>query len=224
MAQPQILLDRFKQQWDEVDTVWLDTETTGTRPGFDRCCQVAVVRFEKGEPVDQSSALINPGIPIPHEATLIHGITDEMVKDASTLEAFFAHPLTQKLLEGAQPGAYNGPFDKHFVPPFGEDWTWPWLDALSLVRKVDRYASGKGRHKLAVTCERHGVELPQAHDAASDAEAAGRLFYKLGRKTFPKIYTMGSVLGWQRRTEAEEWIRFYGWLSQQPPRAEGAQQ
>lgn len=197
--------------------MWLDTETTGTRPGFDRCVQVGVVRFENGEPVDSSSALINPGIPIPPEVTLIHGITDEMVKDAITIDAFFAHPRTLKLLEGAQPGAYNGPFDKHFVPPFGEDWTWPFLDALSLVRKVDRFAKGPGRHKLAAACERHGVELPNAHDAASDAKAAGRLFYKLGRKTFPKHYKMGEVLGWQRRTEAEEWIRFYTWLSARPP-------
>lgn len=217
MAQSALLLQQFNQQWDTVDTVWVDTETTGVRPGFDRCVQIGIVRFENGQEVDSSAALINPGIPIPPEATLIHGITDEQVKDAITLEAFFAHPRTLKLIGGAQAGAYNGPFDKHFVPPFGLDWTWPWLDALSLVRKIDRFAKGAGRHKLATVCERHGVELDKAHDAAADAKAAGRLFYKLGRATFPKVYTMGSVLGWQRRTEAEEWIRFYGWLASKPP-------
>ncbi len=137
-----------------------------------------------------------------------------------TIEAFFAHPRTIKLLEGAQAGAYNGPFDKHFVPPFGLDWTWPWLDGLTLVRKVDRYVKGSGRHKLAAVCERHGVELPKAHDAVSDARSAGLLFYKLGRKTFPKYYSLGQVLGWQRRTEAEEWIRFYNYVSSNPPRQE----
>ncbi len=80
MAQPQLLLDQYKMQWDTVPAIFLDTETTGTRVGFDRCCQVAIVRFENGEPVDQSSALINPGIPIPPEVTEIHGITDEMVR------------------------------------------------------------------------------------------------------------------------------------------------
>ncbi len=145
MAQSQLLLDLFRMQWDEAPTVWLDTETTGTRVGFDRCVQIAVVRFHRGEPGESFSALINPGMPIPQEATDIHGITDEMVKDAMSLGDFFAHPQTIRLLDGAQPGAYNGPFDKHFVPPFGPDWTWPWLDGLTLVRKEDRYASGAGR-------------------------------------------------------------------------------
>jgi DNA polymerase III epsilon subunit-like protein len=218
MAQSQLLLDLFRMQWDEAPTVWLDTETTGTRVGFDRCVQVAVVRFDRGEPGESFSALINPGMPIPPEVTEIHGITDAMVKDAMSLGDFFAHPQTIKLLDGAQPGAYNGPFDKHFVPPFGPDWTWPWLDGLTLVRKEDRYAKGAGRHKLAAACERHGVELPKAHDAVSDARSAGRLFYRMGRKMFPKIYTLGGVLGWQRKTEAAEWERFYWWLSTQPPR------
>lgn len=222
MAQSPLLMQQFKTPWDAVPTVWIDTETTGVRPGFDRCVQIGIVRFEDAEPVGAFAALIDPGMPIPAEATAIHGITDEHVRGACSLEMFFADPVTKRLLEGAQAGAFNGPFDKHFVPPFGEDWTWPWLDALSLVRKVDRYAKGPGRHKLGACCERHGVELPKAHDASSDAQAAGRLFYKLGRAEFPKGYTMGQVLGWQRRTEAEEWIRFYGWLSQQPPRPEAS--
>jgi len=222
MAQSTLLLQQFNMVWHEVPTVWVDTETTGTRPGFDRCVQLGFCRFERGEPVSSFTTFVNPGMPIPAEATDIHGITDAMVADAPTLVEVFALPITIKALEDAQPGAYNGPFDKHFVPPFGADWTWPWLDALSLVRKVDRYAKGPGRHKLATVCERHGVQLDKAHDAGSDAKAAGMLFYKMGREEFPKGYTMGRVLGWQRRVEAEEWIRFYSWLSTQPPRPEAS--
>lgn len=207
----------FNAQWDSVPTAWIDTETTGVCPGTDRCVQVAVVRFEAGLPVGMAQDFINPGRPIPESATAIHGITDIAVKDAPTIEAFMARADVLALLEGAQPAAYNAPFDKHFVPPFG-DWTWPWLDALSLVRKVDRFASGKGRHKLEPTCKRHGIDLTDAHDAGADARAAGQLFYKLGRQTFPTHYTLGSVLGWQRRVEAEEWHRFMSWLANQPPK------
>lgn len=222
MAQSALLMQQFNQLWYEVPTVWLDTETTGTRPGFDRCVQLGIVRFEGCEPVGSFSTLINPGMPIPVEAIQIHGIADDMVQGAPTISEVFAHPRVIQLLEGAQPGAYNGPFDKHFVPPFGEDWTWPWLDALSLVRKVDRFAKGPGRHKLEATCKRHDIVLDKAHDASADAKAAGQLFYKLGKKTFPQRYKMGEALGWQRRTEAEEWIRFYSWLSVQPPRPEAS--
>lgn len=212
------MLKFFNQPWDAVPTAWIDTETTGVRPGKDRCVQIAVVRFEGRAPVGMAEDFINPGIAIPAAATAIHGITDHAVKDAPTIEAFMARADVQALLDGAQPAAYNAPFDRHFVPPFGEDWTWPWLDALSLVRKIDRFAKGAGRHKLEASCKRHGIELSGAHDAGADARAAGQLFYKLGAQEFPRIYTLGAALGWQRRVEAEEWVRFMSWLSTQPPR------
>ena len=210
------MLKFFNAQWDEVPTVWIDTETTGKQPGRDRTVQVGIVRFERGEVVGSVWSYIDPGVPIPTEATAIHGITDDLMRGAPTLAEYFEGQNVQRLLAEAQCGAYNGNFDRFFVPPFGEDWTWPWLDALSLVRKVDRFAKGAGRHKLEASCKRHGIELAKAHDATGDARAAGQLFYKLGRATFPKRYRMGEVLGWQRRVEAEEWIRFYSWLSTQP--------
>jgi DNA polymerase-3 subunit epsilon len=214
------MLKYFNQQWDAVPLIVVDTETTGTQPGRDRTVQVGLVRFEGGVAVASSCALINPCMPIPATATAIHGITDEMVGGAITLAEYFALPRTIDLLRDAQPAAYNAQFDRYFVPPFGEDWSYPWADSLSLVRKVDRFVKGKGRHKLSAACARHGVELGGAHDAGADARAAGELLYVLGRKTFPKHYTMGALLSWQRREEADEWARFMGWLSQQPPREE----
>ncbi len=211
-----LLLEFFHQPWADVPTVWLDVETTGTDPAADRVVQVGLVRFERGEPTDSFVSLIDPRKPIPGAATEIHGITDEMVRGAPLLRDCFALPHVQRLLEGAQPGAFNAPFDRQFVPSFGLDYSWPWLDSLSFVRKTDRYVSGSKRHKLTAVCERHGVPLPKAHDAASDAEAAGRVLYKLGRERLPVRYTMGQLLGWQRRIEAVEWERFFGWLAQLP--------
>jgi hypothetical protein len=60
--------------------------------------------------------------------------------------------------------------------------------------------------------------LTNAHSADGDAKAAGELFFKLGREKFPKAYTMGRLLSWQRQQEAIEWARFNQWLSSQPPR------
>jgi DNA polymerase III subunit epsilon len=214
------MLAYFSQQWDTVPLTVIDTETTGTQPGRDRTVQVGLVRFEGGQPVGSFTSLVNPGVPIPASATAIHGITDEMVGGAPTLAEVFQHPTVIKLLELAQYAAYNASFDRYFIPPIGEDWSYPWADSLTLVRKVDRFAKGKGRHRLGVACARHGIELAEAHSAGADARAAGQLFYKLGRQTFPKYYTMGQLLIWQRREEAEEWGRFMTWLSAQPPRPE----
>lgn len=211
------LVDLFYRPWSEVPTVWIDTETTGTRPGTDRAVQVGLVRFERGEPVGSFVALVCPGCEISAEATAVHGLTNADVAAAAHIDSVFKLTEVQQLLSGAQPGAYNAPFDKHFVPPFGDDWTWPWLDALSVVREIDRFVKGKGRHKLDVTCGRHGVTLSAAHNAGADAEAAGRLFYEIA--PWPRLMVLGDVLREQRIAEAEQWADFQSWLAKQPPQA-----
>jgi DNA polymerase III subunit epsilon len=220
------MLKFFNSLWSTVPSSFLDTETTGVRIGFDKAVSVAAVRFENQVPVAKFSSLVNPGMPIPAESTAIHGITDDQVKDAPTIEQVFQNPVLIEILEGAQPGAFNGLFDRYFVPPFFEPWDWPWLDALPFVRKFDRYVRGKGRHKLTSVCERQGIKLENAHTAEADSEAAGLLYYKLGDKVFPKVgdkkfpngYSLGQALAWQQRVAVVEWERFNGWLSKQPPK------
>lgn len=207
----------FNIQWDEVPIVSVDTETTGTRVGHDRAVQVALVRFERGAVVDALETLVNPGIEIPAEATAIHGITNDQVSGAPEIGEWFSRAGVKTLLEGAQPVAYNGQFDRHFVPPFTDPWEWPFLDVLSFVRKLDRFVSGKGRHKLAATCERHGIVLENAHSAIGDARATGELFIKLGRQVFPAVYTLGKAISWQMRLEAVEWERHHAWKAGLPP-------
>jgi DNA polymerase-3 subunit epsilon len=216
------MLNRFNDLWHSVPLCVLDTECTGKQPGRDRAVSFGIARFENGVFVAGLERLVNPGMPIPAESTEIHGITDAMVADAPTLHDAFFQPDVAALLEGAQPAAYNAGFDRHFVPPFGERWDWPWLDGLMLIRKVDKFAKGTGRHKLSASCLRHGIDLTEAHSAGADARACGELIFKVGRETFPKNYTLGQALDFCRRAEVEEWFRFNSWLSVQPPREAGA--
>ncbi len=207
----------WKAPWRTVPIVWLDFETAGLQPGVDRAVEVGLARFEDGRCVDEFGARINPGIPIPEAATAIHGITDADVADALTIEQFFALPEARGILEGAQPAAYNAPFDKWFCPPSAlADWTWPWLDTLSIVRHVDRFAKGKGRHKLEASCKRHGVELTAAHSAQADARAAGELFFVLAQRVLAD-QTMGELLCSMVKRGAEQWADFNAWLGAQPP-------
>lgn len=209
------LLRFFNSPWNEVSSAWVDFETTGKQPGIDRAVSAAVARFENGVCVGSVSSLLNPGVPIPAEATAIHGVTDEMVKNAPTVEEWFDRDEVKVMLTGSQPGAYNAGFDRHFMPVGAlVDHSWPWLDSLSMVRFVDRYAPGKGRHRLEVAAARHGVSLHNAHDAESDARAAGELFYLLGQRIFVgESWTLGKVLERQRIHEAREWARFCSFLS-----------
>lgn len=168
--------------WHQVPIVAIDFETTGFSHSKDRPVQIGLARFEKDRPVKRFCSLINPGIPIPEKVVAIHGITDEKVKDAPTLDIAVQSAVIQGLFDGAVAVAFNAPFDRGFMkqltnmywqpPAFDDDF--PWIDVLAISRKVENVPQGKGQHTLSAVCQRNGVELKSAHDAAHDAEAAGR--------------------------------------------------
>lgn len=61
--------------------VFLDLETTGTDLVADRVVQICLLKMLPDSSEEARTRLINPGIPIPKEATDIHGITGADVKD-----------------------------------------------------------------------------------------------------------------------------------------------
>ena len=62
--------------------VFFDLEATGINVLRDRIVEICVVRIQPDSKRDIKKRLVNPGIPIPEEASAIHGITDDDVKDA----------------------------------------------------------------------------------------------------------------------------------------------
>ena len=62
----------------------IDLETTGVNLGTDRIVEIAIVKIMPDGKKLVKRKLINPEIPIPASTTEIHGITNEMVKDAPT--------------------------------------------------------------------------------------------------------------------------------------------
>lgn len=68
--------------------VFLDVESSTPADGcdpdpkLDRIVQMAVLKIYPDAKVTQFATLVNPGIPISHSTTEIHGITDDMVKNA----------------------------------------------------------------------------------------------------------------------------------------------
>jgi len=60
----------------ERPIVFLDLETTGLRIGSDRIIELAIIRFAPNGDVLERVRRFNPEMPIPKEATAVHGITD----------------------------------------------------------------------------------------------------------------------------------------------------
>ena len=213
--------------WHELPICVIDFETTGPDPNECAPVEVAVVRFERGEPIARWSSLVNPVLEIPEEATAVHGIRNEDVANALP----YTH-LTSAIrvnagdmLNGAIPCGYNGDaFDRvvlhrhyHGCDNIATRRDWPWLDPLVMVRHVDPFVKGKGRHKLAAACDRHGIELALAHRATADAEACGRLLHAKRIRAALGDRTIGEVLRRQRFHAAEQERQFQEWLAKQPP-------
>lgn len=68
----------------ERPIVFVDLETTGTDPAFDRIVEIAVLRIESDGRSELRTRRVNPERPIPPEATAVHGIRDEDVREAPT--------------------------------------------------------------------------------------------------------------------------------------------
>lgn len=84
---------------------FIDLETTGTNLGTDRIVEIAIVKILSDGTRIVKRKLVNPEMPIPKAASEIHGITDEMVKDAPTFRQI-ARELKQ-VLDGCDIAGYN---------------------------------------------------------------------------------------------------------------------
>jgi len=89
----------------ERPLVALDVETTGNAPARDRIVEIGLVRIDPAGPISRLATLVHPGIPIPPEASAIHGITDAMVAEAPPFAAIANEVMI--LLDGADLCGYN---------------------------------------------------------------------------------------------------------------------
>lgn len=208
------MVDHFAP-WHTLPITVIDYETTGVDDSR-QPVQVAAVRFQGGEVVDSYSSLVNPGIPIPAGASATHGITDDDVFDAPS-HADAVEPLIGRhMLIGAVLCAYSEAFDRVMLGRvMNLDGTGPWLDPLVMVRELDRYERGKGRHTLTATCKRWGVELDGAHNALADATATGKLLWAMRSKLGDVTYS--ELIRKQHLRAAEQNKRFDEWKAKQPP-------
>lgn len=151
-------------------TACFDLETTGTDTVTDRIVQIAAWKLDKNlsEAFPIKAMLINPGRPIPPEATAVHKITDEMVKDAPTFPQI-AKAFHEFLSDCNLAGFNILNFD---VPLLSEEFArcniiWPaegtvFLDAYKIFAlKEKRDLAGAAKFYLNASHE-------DAHDAGAD--------------------------------------------------------
>lgn len=160
--------------------VVFDVETTGF--GNDpRIVEIAAIRLEDWEPVEEFHTLVNPEMPIPWSASKVHQITDGMVSDAPTF-AEIAPRLGWFFQDAVALGHNIFSYDlrvlqKHLRAWFGAGLAGAAVDTLPLARKLLPLEN----HRLATLAAHFSVPL-DAHQAMSDVYATTEIWYNLAQK------------------------------------------
>ncbi|MBC7850165.1 MAG: 3'-5' exonuclease [Chitinophagaceae bacterium] len=97
---------------------FIDLETTGINLGIDRILELAIVKISPDGTQVVKRKLINPEMPIPKTSSDIHGITDEMVKDAPTFKQVSNE--VKQFIENCDLGGYNS--NRFDIPMLAEEF------------------------------------------------------------------------------------------------------
>ncbi|MCD8339164.1 MAG: DNA polymerase III subunit epsilon [Burkholderiales bacterium] len=170
--------------------ICFDTETTGFKAKEgDRILEIGCVELPLTKDGDDKvfHVLINPEMPIPEEATDVHGITDEKVADkpkfAEIVDDFLA------FIEGARLIAHNAEFDENFIDQellrlnkgHLRDYCAEIVDSLEMAKK----AFPQQRNSLDVLCQRLDIDKSaraSGHGALLDAKLLAQVYVLLKQR------------------------------------------
>lgn len=151
--------------------VFFDLETTGVDITHDRIVEISIIKvLPNGQEIEKTRR-VNPGIPIPAEATAVHHITDEDVANEPTFRQI-AKSLANEIA-GCDMAGYNS--NRFDIPMLDQEFQRAGVKFdFSKVRFVDvQNIFHKKEQRTLVAAYRFycGKELDGAHSANADTRA-----------------------------------------------------
>ncbi len=194
-----------------IDTTYcvLDLETTGLSAKTEKITEIGIMKVRNGEVLEEFCEFVNPEKPIPQRVQEITNITDDMVKDAPTIEEIF--PKVLEFIKGTVLVAHNATFDIGFLKTVAKDlgyeFDYTYVDTLPLARKL--YPELK-KHKLGKIAEYLKIKVEVAHRALDDVDTTVKVLREMmktlkerGAKTVGDIATKCE----DEKAKAEEYKR-----------------
>lgn len=155
-----------------------DLETTGLNISKDRILQIAILKIHPSGQKEELNMLINPEMNISDSNSAIHGVTNEMVKDAPTFKE--AGNKIVAFIGDSDLAGYNS--NKFDVPVLAEEFlrvdidfdlsTKDCVDIQNIFHKMEQ------RTLVAAYKFYCSKELINAHDAMADTVATWEVFEK----------------------------------------------
>ncbi len=170
----------FKSKGQPIDTEYcvLDLETTGISPVTEKITEVGIIKMKNGEVIDEFECFVNPQKPIPPKVVEITNITDDMVKDAETIDKVI--PKMIEFMGDSVLVAHNAKFDmgflKHNFEKCGYDFDYTYIDTLPLARAM--FPDFK-KFKLGILADKLGIKVEVAHRALDDVKTLVGVFNKM---------------------------------------------
>lgn len=150
---------------------FFDLETTGTNVSTDRIVEIAITKVFPDGKEEIKCRKLNPTIPIPIEASLIHGIYDEDVKDAPTFKqvAKGLHDFMQDSdLGGFNSNRFDVPLLLEEFHRVGIEFD---IDKVNLVDVQNIFHQMEQRTLVAAYKFYCDKDLTNAHSAEADTNA-----------------------------------------------------
>lgn len=169
---------------------FIDLETTGVNLGTDRIVEIAIVKLLTDGSQTVKRKLINPEIPIPKTSSDLHGITDDMVKEAPTFKQL-AQELKQ-ILDGCDLAGYNS--NRFDIPLLVEEFLRSGVEFDMKGRRmldVQQIFYKMEPRTLAAAYQFYcGKTLDGAHSAAVDASAT----YEVLQSQLQRYESLGNTV------------------------------
>ena len=169
-----------KDKGQEIDTEYcvLDLETTGFSPITEKITEVGMMKIKNGEVIDEFECFVNPEKPIPSRVVEVTHITDDMVKDAETIDKII--PKMIEFMGDDVLVAHNAKFDmaflKHNFEKYGYEFKYTYIDTLPLARSM--FPDFK-KFKLGILADKLGIVVEVAHRALDDVKTLVGVFHKM---------------------------------------------
>ena len=176
-----------KAYFDGALFVAFDIETTGLDLYQDQIVEIGALKFDKNGLIARFSTLIDPGIPMPPEATMVNKINNEMLKGKPSLDEVF--PDFIHFIQNTFLTAHNAPFDcgfinaklrKHREKTKESKWIPPYpalpnpiIDTLVLSREIYPGQRSYSLQNMALTLR---IPVLNAHRAEDDARLCMEIF------------------------------------------------
>lgn len=151
--------------------VFFDLETTGINIAKDRIVEISVLKVHPNGKEEQKTIRVNPEMHIPEEASNVHGIYDEDVKDCPVFKNI-AKELA-RYIEGCDLGGYNS--NRFDIPLLAEEFLRAevdfdmskrkFIDVQTIFHKMEQRTLSAAYNFYCQKC------LEDAHTAAADTMA-----------------------------------------------------